>query len=133
MKKLTLLLMMFLATSNLYAAETAPGDVFVPISKYIRQGNPEALSAWFADNLEIAVISRGENCSKSQAIRILKNFYDSYTPRTFEIIHTAGRPEMKYALGTLNAGGENFLVTLFVSLKGNSFLIQQIKIERSLF
>lgn len=132
MRKLTLMLMLLLSFS-LRGAETLPGDVFFPISKYIRQGNPEALSAWFADNLEIAVISRGENCSRSQAIRILKNFYDSYTPRSFEIIHTAGRPEMKYALGILNAGGENFLVTLFVSLKGNSFLIQQIKIERSLF
>jgi hypothetical protein len=37
---------------------------------------------------------------------------------------------MKYALGTLNAGGEMFFVTIFVSLKGGGYRIQQIKIER---
>lgn len=132
MKKF-LLILMILMPFSLAGAEGGAGDVFVPISKYIRQGNPEALSAWFADNLEIGVISRSDNCSKSQSIQILKNFFDSYTPRSFEITHTAGRPEMKYALGTLNAGGENFLVTLFVCLKGDSFQIQQIKIERTIY
>ena len=37
---------------------------------------------------------------------------------------------MKYALGDLNAGGETFLVTIFVSNKGESYRIQQLKIER---
>jgi hypothetical protein len=37
---------------------------------------------------------------------------------------------MKYALGTLNAGGEMFLVTIFVNFKDNGYKIQQIKIER---
>ena len=32
-------------------------DVFVPISKYFAAGNAEALSAWFADNLEIAILA----------------------------------------------------------------------------
>ena len=37
---------------------------------------------------------------------------------------------MKYALGTLNAGGENYSVTIFVSSKGKSYKIQQLKIEQ---
>ena len=37
---------------------------------------------------------------------------------------------MKYALGNLNAGGETFLVTILVSSKGDSYRIQQLKIER---
>ena len=105
-------------------------DVFVPIAKYIVHGDAESLSAWFADNLEISVISPLSNCSKNQAKLIMNSFFENYTPRSFEISHKAGRPNMKYALGILNAGGENFNITIFVRSKGSDYLIQQIKIER---
>ena len=105
-------------------------DVFIPISKYIAQGNADNLSAWFDDTLEIAVISQASNASKAQARQIVKSFFENYTPRSFVINHTAGRENMKYALGTLKAGGENFSVTIFVSAKGKSFKIQQLKIEQ---
>ena len=105
-------------------------DVFVPISKYIAAGNSEALSAWFADNLEIAVLARESDASRAQARQIVKTFFDTYTPRSFDVTHTAGRANMKYALGTLKAGGESFVVTIFMSCKDNSYKIQQLKIER---
>ena len=105
-------------------------DVFVPISKYIAAGNSEALSAWFADNLEIAVLAKESDASRAQARQIVKTFFDSYTPRSFDINHTAGRANMKYALGTLKAGGESFNVTIFLSCKDNSYKIKQLKIER---
>ena len=111
-------------------AQPAGYDVFVPISKYMAQGNADNLSAWFDDNLEIAVVSQGSNASKAQAKQIVKTFFENYTPRSFEVNHTAGRDIMKYAMGTLKAGGENFSVTIFVSSKGKSYKIQQLKIER---
>ena len=105
-------------------------DVFIPIAKYIRQGDAEKLAAWFDDNLEISVISNTSDSSKNQARQILKAFFDSYTPRGFEITHTAGRSNMKYAVGRLNAGGETFEVTIFVSYKQVTYKIQQLKILR---
>lgn len=111
-------------------AQTADYDVFVPIAKYMAKGDVDALSTWFADNLEMTVISTGGNCSRNQAKQILKTFFESNTPRSFDVRYTAGRANMKYALGTLNAGGENFMVTIFVSSKGGTYTIQQIKIEQ---
>ena len=113
------------------SAHPAGYDVFIPISKYMAQGNADNLAAWFDDNLDIAVISQGSSASKAQAKQIVKTFFETYTPRSFDISHTAGRDNMKYALGTLKAGGENFSVTIFVSSKGQtSYKIQQLKIER---
>ena len=105
-------------------------EVFIPISKYIAQGDSESLSAWFAGSLEMAVLAESSDCSRSQAKQIMKTFFDAHTPHSFEITHTAGRGNMKYALGNLSAGGETFLVTVFVSCKKGSYLIQQLKIER---
>ena len=106
-------------------------DVFVPISKYIIQANSDALATWFADNLEISVLSNSTNASRAQAKQIMKTFFETYTPRSFEITHTASRANMKYVLGNLNAGGENFLVTIFVSNKDGSYKIRQFKVERT--
>ena len=119
-------------TSQPAPAPAAEGgdDVFVPISKYIAAGNAEALSAWFADNLEIAVLAKESDASRAQARQIVKTCFDSFTPRSFNITHTAGRANMKYALGTLKAGGETFNVTIFLSCKEDRYRIQQLKIER---
>ncbi|MDY6277635.1 MAG: DUF4783 domain-containing protein [Bacteroidales bacterium] len=105
-------------------------DVFNPITKYIRLGDVEKLAAWFSDNLEITVFQATNDASKSQAKQILKSFFDTYTPRSFNIEHTAGRETMKYALGSMKAGGDVFRVTIFVNLEGSNYLIQQIKIEK---
>ena len=121
---------MFLFAAPQLQAQTGGNDVFIPIAKYITQGNADALSAWFDDNLEISIISSSINSSRNQAKQIVKRFFSSYTPRSFKIDHTAGRANMKYALGSLNAGGENFLVTVFVCRKEDSYYIQQLKIER---
>ena len=113
------------------SAQDKSYDVFNPIAKYIRMGDAEKLSAWFADNLEVSIFSNTNDSSRNQAKQIIKSFFDSYTPRSFNINHTAGRSHMKYALGSLNAGGEVFEVTIFVNYKDNNYKIQQIKIEKS--
>ena len=112
-----------------YAQESGY-DVFNPISKYLAQGDAEKLSAWFSDNLEVTIFSDSNDSSRNQARQIMKSFFRSYTPRSFEITHKAGRSNMKYALGTLNAGGEMFVVTIFVGYTEASYKIQHLKIER---
>ena len=106
-------------------------DVFIPIGKYIQMGDCDKLSAWFASNLELDILVNVNNCSKTQATQIIKDFFVTYTPKSFAIIHKSGRAPMKYAIGNLSAGGESFRVTLFVKIQekgGNQ--IQQLRIER---
>ena len=112
------------------AAQERGYDVFNPIAKYFAQGDADKLSAWFSDNLEVTIFSNSNDSSRNQARQIMKTFFRSYTPRSFEITHKAGRSNMKYALGTLNAGGELFVVTIFVGYTDSAYKIQHIKIER---
>ena len=118
-----------LAFTGLRAQQTQ--DVFVPIGKYIQQGDSESLSAWFANNLELDILGKTNDCSKVQATQIMKDFFVTYTPKNFTIIHKSGKAPMKYAIGNLNAGGETFRVTLFVKTqKESGNQIQQLRIER---
>lgn len=112
------------------SAQDSSYDVFNPISKYLASGDAEKLSAWFSDNLEVTVFSNSNDSSRNQARQIMKSFFRSYTPRSFEITHKAGRANKKYALGVLNAGGEMFVVTIFVNYTESDYKIQHLKIER---
>ena len=126
----TLMAVLLLSLAGL-SAQDKGYDVFVPIGKYITQGDAASLSAWFSDNLEVSIISSTRNCSKSQARQIVKTFFEAYTPRSFDITHKASQSNMKYALGQLNAGGEVFIVTIFVSSRADgTYQIQQLKIDR---
>ena len=112
------------------SAQDTGYDVFNPIAKYLAMGDADKLSAWFSDNLEVTIFSDSNDSSRNQACQIMKSFFRSYTPRSFEITHKAGRSNMKYALGTLNAGGEMFMVTIFVGYNDKTYKIQHLKIER---
>lgn len=130
MKKI-IFLISFIILTTFGANAQSQSDVFVPIGKYIQLGDTDKLSAWFAANLELDILGNVNNCSKTQATQIVKDFFVNYTPKSFEIIHKSGRAPMKYAIGNLSAGGESFRVTLFVKIQekgGNQ--IQQIRIER---
>lgn len=118
-----------LAGKGLHAQDSSY-DVFNPISKYLAAGDAEKLSAWFSDNLEVTILSNSNDSSRNQARQILKSFFRLYTPRSFEITHKAGSANKKYALGTLMAGGEMFVVTIFVNYADQDYRIQHFKIER---
>lgn len=105
-------------------------DVFVPLSKYITEGEAQKLAAWFAPTVEIDVFGKVNECSKSQAVQILESFFNEYTPSSFYILHKSGRAPMKYAIGNLDAGGEKFRVTIFMKVGPEGNYLQQLRIER---
>ena len=43
-------------------------SVFSSITKYLAAGDVASLSSWFADNLDLTVLSSSRNCSKAQAL-----------------------------------------------------------------
>ena len=126
------------AWSQIYSAKQfyidPPSDefsVFSPITKYLAAGDVNSLSSWFADNLDVTIISSTRNCSRNQARQILRTFFHSYTPRSFEVTHKASDANKKYLIGQLNAGGELFQVTIYAtSSGGDTYKIQQLNISR---
>jgi len=120
-----------LLTGGAARAQDGEFAVFASITKYLTAGDAASLSTWFADNLDVTVISSSRNCSRNQARQILRTFFDSYTPRSFEVTHKASEANKKYLIGTLNAGGELFLVTIYAtSSGGETYRVQQLNISR---
>ena len=106
-------------------------SVFSSITKYLTLGDAASLSSWFADNLDVTVISSTHNCSRKQAQEILRSFFESNTPRSFQPTHKASEGNKKYMIGLLNAGGELFQVTIYATASaGDTYKIQQLIISR---
>ena len=81
----------------------------------------------------MTVLSTSRNCSKKQAREILRNFFASNTPRSFEVTHRASETNKKYLIGLLNAGGELFQVTIYATSTGqDTYKIQQLNISRQM-
>ncbi|MFA6334447.1 MAG: DUF4783 domain-containing protein [Bacteroidales bacterium] len=118
------------AFSSLSAQPHSEQDVFVPIAKYIQNGDSDKLSAWFAQNLEVDILGTVNVCSKAQAKQIIKEFFYDYSPKSFIIAYRSGKAPMKYAIGNLSAGGSKFRVTLFVKTQDDGNFIQQIRVEK---
>ncbi|MBR4660209.1 MAG: DUF4783 domain-containing protein [Bacteroidales bacterium] len=131
MRKFLCILMAALLAISASPAQNKDQDVFIPISKYLQAGDHVKLSAWFADNMELDLLGSVNNCSRNQARLIMKDFFDTYTPRQFTILHKGNNAPARYAIGTLvDAGGEKFRIIIHVkSINGKSY-IQQLRIER---
>ncbi len=108
-------------------------SIFKPIAKYIQQADVEKLSTWFDNNLELIMLSKVNNCSKEQSKQILKSFFNSYKPRNFNITHTAGQDNIKYALGSLDTGSKKFNIMIVMTLKEDQgHKIKIIKIAKKI-
>lgn len=121
----------FVSTSIPRAQPQGEFSVFSSITKYLAAGDVVSLSSWFADNLDVTVLSTSRNCSKKQAREILRSFFASNTPRSFQVTHRASEANKKYLIGLLNAGGELFQVTIYATSNGqDTYRIQQLSISR---
>lgn len=130
-KLLPLVILSLLAAPLSMRAQNDGYDIFKPISSYLGSGDTKHLAIWFDDTLELTLLTRSINSSKKQAERSLASFFETYQPSSFKVVYKVSKSNMKYCTGVLKAGSESFDVTIFLVLKGESFWIQQLKIEKS--
>ena len=131
LRKVLYLLPLLLLGGPLSLSGQANADaVFVPISKYLYEGDAEKLSAWFYDTVELSVENEDAVMSRNQACRMMDAFFERHRPESFQIYHSASKSQVKCVVGKMVAGGENFNVSIFASDRGRGFMIQKLQIQK---
>lgn len=131
LRKILYLLPLLLLSSGFPSAAQVNADaVFVPISKYLYEGDAEKLSAWFYDTIELSVENEDAVMSRNQACRMMATFFDRHRPESFQIYHSASKSLVKCVVGKMVAGGENFNVSIFASNRGEGYMIQKLQIQK---
>lgn len=105
--------------------EEIPNDIAVAF----RVGTAKELARFFNDNLELSVGEKEDIYSKSQAERIMDDFFIKHTPKNFKFIHKGGKEDAQYAIGRLQTFKGNFRVYMLLKPREGQLLIHQLRIE----
>ncbi|MBO7510480.1 MAG: DUF4783 domain-containing protein [Bacteroidales bacterium] len=127
---LYLLPLLLLGGGSPLSGQVNADAVFVPISKYIYEGDAEKLSAWFYDTIELSVENEDAVMSRNQACRMMATFFDRHRPESFQIYHSVSKSLVKCVVGKMVAGGEHFNVSIFASNRGEGYMIQKLQIQK---
>ncbi len=124
-KSLFITLFMFALTAGHTYAQG-----FDNIAADIRKGDAAGLSKSFGGNVEISIKDAQNSYSKSQAEAVLKNFFGTHVPKSFNIIHQGQSPEgAKYFIGTLSTSAGTYRTYVYAKQVNTTFVIQEIRFE----
>jgi len=108
--------------------EDIPRDIAIAF----KVGTAKELARFFNDNLELAVGEKEDVYSKSQAERIMDNFFVEHPPKSFQFIHQGGKETAQYAIGKLVTFKGEFRVYMLLKQKNGQSLIHQLRIENEI-
>jgi hypothetical protein len=124
MKKLSAATLLFFTLTL-----AANAEIFEEISQGIRSGDVRMLSKNFNSSIDLTIASQENTYSKAQAEQVLRDFFSTNKPVTFNIIHQGLSKEgAKYAIGQLStSSGKSFRVYLYVKQVGNAYLVNELR------
>ena len=102
------------------------------ITQAIGNGNTEALSQYFDQSVEIAVLDDEDVYSKDQAVEIVKTFFASNQPKSFVKAHegTSRGNDSQYCIGNLETSTQTFRVYIYMKVTGSKYLVQELRFDK---
>lgn len=95
----------------------------------MKSGNATTVAAYFDSNVEISMPDKSNNYSKSQAALVLQDFFNINPVKSFEVIHKGGNNGSQYCIGTLVTKNGSFRTTIFMKLKNDKQVLQELRFE----
>ena len=119
---------MFLTGGPAFNQDDIPNDIAIAF----KVGTAKELARFFNENLELAVGDKEDIYSKSQAERIMDNFFVNHPPKSFHFIHKGGKETAQYAIGKLVTFNGEYRVYMLLKNTNNRPLIHQLRIENEI-
>mgnify|MGYP002149902193 CR=1 FL=1 len=103
-----------------------------PISSAINAGDVDALSKYFASNVEISIQEKEQVYPKAKAIEVVRNFFSANKPKSFNQMHkgTSRENSDQYFIGNLASANGNYRVYLYLKVGGNNLSIQEMRFDK---
>lgn len=123
---LSMLLMALTTTIQAQREGTLPSN----ITEATRDGDAVELANYFNDKIELVLPSKAGVFSKQQAQFMMKDFFTSFAPRSFQIIHQGVRENATFAIGKYTHANGSFRILFLTKNDGGETLIHQLRIEQ---
>jgi hypothetical protein len=95
----------------------------------LRNGNANELAKYVDDNIEIALPSKSDSYSRSQAVVILQDFFQNSGVRTFETKFKGENGGSQYCIGTLQTRSGNYRTTFLLANRNGRQLVKEIRFQ----
>lgn len=95
----------------------------------MKAGSSDQLAKYFDNVVEITMPDKSNSYSKSQAEMIMKDFFNNYKVKSFDVLHKGDNGSSNYCIGNLQTKDGKFRTTLFVKQRGDKQYLQEIRIE----
>ena len=102
------------------------------ITGALNAGDADALSKYFAPNVEISIQDKEQVYVKAKATEVVRGFFSSNKPKSFSQMHKGVSRENsdQYCIGNLVSATGNYRVYLYLKVTGNNLSIQEIRFDK---
>jgi hypothetical protein len=100
-----------------------------PISNAMKAGNADMLADKMAAEVDIVTPGASKKGTGSEAIAILKSFFQANKPNNFTVAHHADKNDSGFFVGKLTTADKEFRVNITYTSKDGKILISVIRIE----
>lgn len=125
MKYLALLSVGFIVLLASFTRQNGLEDVI----DALKSGNAPGVAKHFDSYVDITMPDKSSNYSKSQAELIIKDFFANNGVKNFEVKHKGDNDNGQYCIGTLQTKNGNYRTTVYMRMKGNKQVIQDIRFQ----
>ncbi|MDR0572537.1 MAG: DUF4783 domain-containing protein [Tannerella sp.] len=123
MRKILFTLALIISLSSIQAAD------ITPVSDAIKAGNTDMLKNKMAGEVDIVAPGVSKKGTGSDAIAILKSFFQANKPVGFTVAHHADKNDSGFFVGKLTTENKEFRVNITYAIKEGKILISIIRIE----
>jgi len=95
----------------------------------MKSGNAAGVAKYFDSYINITLSDKSNNYSKSQGELVLKDFFSVNQVKGFEVKHQGNNDNGDYCIGTLLTKNGSYRATVYMRLKGNKQVVQEIRIQ----
>jgi hypothetical protein len=103
-----------------------PGGIAIAI----KAGNAAELSKYMNSTVELHLLDKEDFYKKNVAEVIMKDFFNSYPTKDFNVLFQGSKNDLQYEIGILKTEKGDFRVYFLLKKVDKELLIQQIRIER---
>ncbi len=119
---------LFIHNANNSAFQSAESEMDSVVAA-LKSGDANILSRFFDSRIDITLPDKSDNFSRTQAQMIIKDFFNNNVVQSFELKHKGEKNGSQYCIGILSTKNGKYRTTLFMKLKGDKQLLQEISFQ----
>lgn len=123
------LFLLFITAADAFVGQQDPKDVIRKAADAFQLGDAEALSKNFYQTIELEIFGEENFYSQTQAIQLMKSFFERNKPVKFTINHQGVKDLSAFAIGKLQTKSNVLRVSLFLKTEDGKSYIHQLRIE----